>query len=108
MTAAESATPRVSTVIPCFNGAAYLGDALASVLSQDFTDVEAIVCDDGSTDGSRDVARGLGARVRVVAQDHRGAAAARNLGVSHARGELLAFLDADDLWTPGRLAALVA
>ena len=95
--------PSVSTVIPCFNGERYLGEAIRSVLDQDHDPLEIIVVDDGSTDRSAQVACGFGERVRLVAQPHAGAAAARNLGVQHAQGDVLAFLDADDLWTAGRL-----
>lgn len=98
----------VSVVIPVHNGARYLGEAIASALGQTAPPLEVIVVDDGSTDGSAEVAHSFGSRVRVVAQPQSGAAAARNRGVSLARGDYLAFLDADDLWPAERLACQLA
>jgi glycosyltransferase involved in cell wall biosynthesis len=106
---------RVSVVIPVYNGERYLGAAIESVLAQTRPPYEVLVVDDGSEDGSAAVARSYGAAVRYVHQPHQGAggaARARNRGVELARGELLAFLDADDLWVPEKLelqtAALAA
>lgn len=93
----------VSVVIPVFNCERYLGQAIESVLRQEHSNVEIIVVDDGSTDGSREVAKSF-AGVRYLHQENRGIAAARNLGIGMARGELLTFLDADDLWTDRALA----
>ena len=91
---------RVSTIIPVFNGAAFLADALESVRAQDVAPDEIVVVDDGSTDGSAEIAsRHPG--VRVVAHDtNRGLPAARNTGLAAAVGDVIAFLDADDLWAP--------
>lgn len=101
--------PRVSIVIPLYQTEAYIADALSSVLAQTFADYEVVVVDDGSRDRGPDIARSCGdARVRVVAQENRGLAGARNTGIREARGELVALLDADDLWEPGKLAAHVA
>jgi len=97
------AHPRVSTIIPCWNGERYLADAIRSVLAQNVASLEIIVADDGSTDATPEVAKQFGDVVRTIALPHAGAASARNQGVEQARGELLAFLDADDLWTDGRL-----
>lgn len=99
---------RVSVVIPCYNAAPYLAEALRSVLSQVPTPHEVIVVDDGSTDGSGDIARGFGDPVRVVRQEQQGASAARNHGVLLSSGDVLAFLDADDVWPPGSLAVRLA
>jgi glycosyltransferase involved in cell wall biosynthesis len=93
----------VSVVIPVRNGARYLGEAIESVLAQGCRDTEIIVVDNGSTDGSRSVAESFGPAVCVIDEPQRGAAHARNSGVRLARGEYLAFLDADDLWAPGKL-----
>jgi glycosyltransferase involved in cell wall biosynthesis len=93
----------VSVVIPVHNGAGTVARALESALAQRHPAVEVVVADDGSTDDTRVVAGRYGDRVRVVTQPNRGAAAARNLGICEARGEFLAFLDADDLWEPGAL-----
>jgi len=99
----------VSVVIPTYNRAHTVLDAVRSVLSQGFRDLELIVVDDGSTD---DTAARLAAvsdpRLRVIMGRHAGVSAARNLGVSKASGTLVSFLDSDDLWHPDKLAAEVA
>jgi glycosyltransferase involved in cell wall biosynthesis len=99
--------PRISVVIPCWNGASYLAEAIESARSQE-GDLEILVVDDGSVDASVSVAERFGDPVRCLALSHEGAAQARNRGVEAARGELLSFLDADDLWTPGSLQRLTA
>ena len=91
-------------VVPVYNDAAYLGEALASVLGQTLAAAEIIVVDDGSTDDSAAVARRFAPRVRYERQEHGGAGLARNRGVRMASAELLAFLDADDIWMPEKLA----
>lgn len=96
-------TPLISVMIGVYNGAAYLGEAIDSVLAQDYRPLELIVVDDGSDDGSGDVARQY-PEVRCVSQERRGAGAARNAGVELAGGDFFAFLDADDRFTPGKLA----
>ena len=96
----------VSVIIPVHNGAAYLGEALASVQAQNYRPLEIIVVDDGSTDGSAAVAKAVG--VKYFYQEKSGAAAARNRGVGAARGNYLAFLDGDDLWSADKLACQVA
>ena len=90
----------MSVVIPCYNHALTLARAVRSALTQTLPPVEVIVVDDGSTDGSRDVAESFGSAVIFKQQRNRGAAAARNLGVRSATGEFLGFLDADDWWQP--------
>jgi glycosyltransferase involved in cell wall biosynthesis len=97
-------TSHFSVVIPTYNRLDFLKQALASVWAQTYKDYEIIVVDDGSTDGTADYLMSLGARVKAVHQENRGPAAARNLGVKHAKGEYLAFLDSDDLWQPWTLA----
>lgn len=94
----------ISCIVPVYNGARFLGEALDSILAQRYRPVEVIVVDDGSTDASGRVARGYGERVRYVHQPKSGPASARNRGVAEARGAFLAFLDADDLWHPDKLA----
>ena len=92
---------RVSVVIPVYNGSRYIAQAVESVRMQTVPPREIIVVDDGSTDDTRDVVRNLKG-VHYVSQPNRGPAAARNNGVRSAIGEFLAFLDADDRWTPAK------
>lgn len=94
MTTAASANPLVTVVIPCYNHAHFLSDALASARRQDYEPIEVIVVDDGSTDGCAGIAESQGAR--VFRQDHSGLGAARNAGLCLASGEFVIFLDADD------------
>ena len=89
--------------MPAFNSTPWIGDAIESIRAQDYDAFEIIVIDDGSTDGTAEAVRRLDDRIRVFEQDRQGPAAARNLGVARAKGEYLAFLDADDLWLPGKL-----
>ena len=100
--------PRVSVIVPTFNRAALLVEAVDSVLAQQGVAFELIVVDDGSTDDTSDVLAGYGSRIKVIPQENRGVSAARNRGVAAGRGELIAFLDSDDLWLPGKLRAQVA
>lgn len=99
--------PRVSVLIPCYNAGRYLAAALDSVLAQTYRDFEIIVVDDGSEDNSAAVAAGY-PRVRYFHHEHSGISATRNLAVAKAEGELIAFLDADDLWVPEKLQKQVA
>lgn len=95
--------PLVSVIMPTYNCAAYIGEAVASVLTQTYGCYEIIVVDDGSTDGTRTVLAPYWDRIRYVFQDNRGLAAARNAGIREARGQLLALLDTDDIWFPNKL-----
>ena len=94
--------PLISVLIGVYDGESYIGEAIESVLAQDYAPIELIVVDDGSTDGSAEVARGFPG-VRVVQQENAGNGAARNRAVEEASGELYAFLDADDRFTPRKL-----
>lgn len=93
----------VSVIIPVRDGAPFIGQAIESVLAQTHRPLEIVVVDDGSQDGSADVARGYGDPVRVIVQEAAGQAAARNRGIAAAFGSVLAFLDADDVWVADRL-----
>jgi GT2 family glycosyltransferase len=97
----------ISVIIPTHNRRDFVREAIASVLAQTCQDFELIVVDDGSTDGTDEVVREF-PRTRYLFQENRGVSAARNVGVASSRGELIAFLDSDDLWQPGKLAAQAA
>ena len=97
------AAPRISVVIPCFNGERYVEAAIRSVLAQEWPGIEIIVVDDGSTDRSAALVQATFPRVRVVQQLNQGVAAARNKGIEQAKGDWIAFLDADDIWLDGKL-----
>ena len=98
----------VSVVIPTYNRIATIGPAVESVLAQTYSDIEIIIADDGSTDGTCESLASYGERVRIVKQPNRGPSAARNLGVRAASGDILAFLDSDDLWLPEKIERQVA
>jgi len=100
-------TTWLSVVIPVKDGSQYLGEAVTSALGQRPRPGEVIVVDDGSSDDSAAVAAAFGDGVQVIPAVGRGAAAARNTGVAAARGEMIAFLDADDRWTAAALSHLV-
>ena len=95
--------PLVSVVIPVFNGERFLREAVQSVLDQKYSPIEIIIVDDGSTDGTSAVARSFSETVRYLYQANQGPAAARNRGIEHAQGSLIAFADADDLWPSEKL-----
>ena len=101
------APSRISVVIPSYNYASFLPQSVASVFAQrgPDVDVQVIVVDDGSTDNTADVARGLGADITYIYQKNQGLSAARNTGLRAADGDFVAFLDADDLYTPDLLAS---
>ncbi len=99
--------PLVSVVVPAYNGAAFIGEALASALAQDCPGMEVIVVDDGSRDATPDIVRSFPG-VRCLRQENRGVASARNLGIAQARGGFLAFLDQDDSWLPSKIRAQLA
>jgi glycosyltransferase involved in cell wall biosynthesis len=99
--------PQVSVIIPTFNRAWCLREAVDSVLAQGFRDFELIVVDDGSTDETAQMLQSYGDSLRVLRQENRGVSAGRNAGVAAAQGELIAFLDSDDIWLKGKLACQV-
>ncbi len=100
-----SPAPVVSCIVPAFNCARFLGEALDSIYAQTYRPIEVIVVDDGSTDDSADVAARYGQRLILVRQENGGPGAARNAGFRRAKGELIACLDADDHWHPRRIEA---
>ncbi len=101
----NDATP-VSVIVPTYNAAPFISDAIECVLTQDYPADEIIVVDDGSTDMTAQVVAGFGGAVRYVHQENQGPAGARNVGLRLARGRLITFLDADDLWAPSTLRVL--
>lgn len=104
-----SPKPRVSVVLPTYNRRDTIQRAITSVRAQAFQDWELVVVDDGSTDGTRDVVEALGEpRIRLIVQENQGVAGARNTALAASRGDLIAFLDSDDAWTPHHLALATA
>jgi len=98
----------VSVVIPAYNAVRYLGAAIESALGQTIRDIEIIVVDDGSNDGTEEAVARYGASVRYLRQSNSGVAVARNHGVERSRSEYVAFLDADDAWLPHKLETQLA
>ena len=99
--------PRCSVIIPVFNLEQHVAEAVSSALAQTYDDREVIVVNDGSTDRTKDVLQPYFDRIVYLEQPNRGLSAARNRGITAARGEFVALLDADDVWFPGRLGRLV-
>ena len=95
----------VSVVIPTYNCGKYICDAVKSVLSQTYKNIEIIIVDDGSTDNTKEALRSYvyNKQIRYIYQKNKGPAASRNLGVEKAEGDFIAFLDADDLWNEKKL-----
>lgn len=98
----------VSIIIPNFNHARFVGEAINSVLQQDYEDVEIIVVDDGSTDDSREVIARYGNKVKYIYQENAGLSAARNTGIRASKGEFIGVLDADDMYESTFISALVS
>ena len=103
----RSKKPFVSVIIPTYNRAWVLKEAIDSVLAQEFRDFELIVVDDGSTDNTPQILESYAQDLTVIRQPNRGVSAARNRGIAAAGGELIAFLDSDDLWLPRKLSSQV-
>src|SRR5262249_54030222 len=91
------------TIIPVYNGEAFLSESIRSVLAQRWSSLEIIVVDDGSTDATPDITASFGSVVRYVRQSNAGQASARNRGLALASGHIIAFVDADDRWTEMKL-----
>jgi len=100
--------PQVSVIIPTYNRAPFVEEAIRSVLAQDFKDFELVVVDDGSTDGTRETLKRYADSIAILHQEHRGVSSARNTGIKHSQGAYIAFLDSDDLWLPGKLSTQVS
>ena len=105
--ASAGTLPLVSVIIPAYNGARFLAEAVNSVLRQNYPKLEIVVVDDGSTDDIAEVVEGLPVQVRFLRQPNAGPAAARNLGLRAASADLIAFLDVDDLLPPRTLQAQI-
>ncbi|MDB5699297.1 MAG: hypothetical protein JWN69_2101 [Alphaproteobacteria bacterium] len=101
----DPGTPLISVIIPVFNGARFLADAIGSVLAQNYAALEVIIVDDGSFDDIDAAVDALPIEVRFLKQRNQGPSAARNAGMRHASGDFLTFIDVDDLWPAGRLEA---
>ena len=99
--------PLVSVIIPTYNRAWIIKESVDSVFSQDFNDFELIVIDDGSTDNTLEILNSYGEDIIVIHQRNQGVSSARNRGLMEASGSLIAFLDSDDLWLPGKLSLQV-
>jgi GT2 family glycosyltransferase len=97
----------VSVILPTYNRAWVLKEAIESVLSQDYSHIELIVVDDGSTDSTPALLASYGDRITVLSQKNRGVSAARNIGIKKSRGEFIALLDSDDTWAQGKLSCQV-
>lgn len=98
----------VSVIIPTFNRGWILREAIQSVIDQTYRPLEIIVVDDGSTDDTPEIIQAFGKHIRVLVQENKGVSSARNLGIRESQGELIAFLDSDDMWTPDKIDQQVA
>lgn len=105
--ARHTKNPLVSVILPTYNRGWIIKEAIDSVLEQEFSDFELIVVDDGSTDDTPAILNTYGRDIRVLRQSNRGVSAARNRGIAASAGQLIAFLDSDDLWLPQKLTAQV-
>ena len=101
-------TPLISAVIPTFNRGWTICDALESVLNQDYPHIETIVVNDGSNDDTAEKLAPYADRIRIIEQENRGVSAARNAGIMASSGELIAFLDSDDLWKADKISTLAS
>ena len=100
--------PFISVVIAVYNGEKYIEQAIQSILNQDYSNLEVIVVDDGSTDNTTSCVRSINdQRIKYIQQDNRGQSAARNTGIKNANGTILGFLDADDVWSHHHIASLI-
>jgi glycosyltransferase involved in cell wall biosynthesis len=98
---------KISVIIPCYNSSRFLAESIDSALGQNYANIEVVVVDDGSTDDSPDIMARYGNRIRIVRQANAGLPAARNAGIQVAVGDLFAFLDSDDWWSPNFISRMV-
>jgi hypothetical protein len=103
----QSQKPLVSLIIPVFNGERFIREAIENVISQNYTNLEIIIVNDGSTDRTEDVIGSINGKFQYIRQENKGPASARNRGLNEANGDFIAFLDADDLFPEGNLNALI-
>lgn len=99
--------PKISVIVPTYNCAKYLGQAIESILTQSIPAFEVIVIDDGSSDDTRSVLSAFQNQISVIHQKNKGVSSARNTGISAANGDWIAFLDSDDIWLPNKLELFV-
>src|SRR5258707_1636701 len=95
-----TARPLVSAIVATYNRADVVSQAIESILGQTYENLEVIIVDDGSTDGTVEVLERFGSRLRILRQQNAGPSAARNRGIAAARGEIISLLDSDDVWLP--------
>lgn len=100
-------TPLVSVIIPTYNRAWIVREAIESVLDQDYSNFELIVVDDGSTDNTVEILNAYSSSLSVIHQENKGVSAARNIGISHAKGKFISFLDSDDTWLKKKLSTQI-
>ena len=103
----EQKFPKISVIIPVFNGEKFLARIIHSVQQQNYSPLEIIVVDDGSTDSTADILRTFDSEIQVIVQENQGPAAARNAGMQHASGEIYTFLDVDDEWASDTLKSMI-
>jgi GT2 family glycosyltransferase len=103
-----TAKPLVSAIVATYNRGHIVGEAVESILGQTYENLEVVIVDDGSTDGTHDVLRRFGSRLRILRQENAGPSAARNRGIAAARGDIISFLDSDDIWLPEKIGRQVA
>jgi glycosyltransferase involved in cell wall biosynthesis len=103
----EEKQPLVSVLIPTYNCAQFIKEAIESVLIQEYDNLEIIVVDDGSTDNTREIVERFGMSIKYFYQNNSGISSARNACLEHVSGEYIAWLDADDYWLPGKLKAQI-
>src|ERR1700683_1942334 len=106
--AQPESSARIGVIIPVYNGEETIAATIESALRQSFRDFEVIVIDDGSTDATPAILERFGSRIAVIKESNRGFCAARNAGIAHCKCDLLALLDADDVWLPAKLEKSLA